>query len=434
MKHLFFGGIHPADKKELSAGSSLVTIMHPRQVSISMSQHIGVPCTPLVKVGDTVKKGQKVGDGEGLCVPVHASVSGKVIALEPRRHPSGQDIMAVVIENDFQDTPDTSMAAHEDYRGLSNDEIISIIREAGIAGMGGATFATDVKTLSAMNKVDTLIANGCECEPYITADDMLLKTWPEQVLEGMKIIGQVLKPKRVILAVEENKKEAIEGLYKVLERETEITLKVLPTRFPQGAEKQLIQAVTGKEIPPGQLPASVGCAVFNVATFAATFKAVVQGQAVTERILTVTGEGVKNPGNFYARIGTSYQDMLEAAGGISENTIRVITGGPMMGYAQDDLSVSTIKGTNEILGLVEGERTEEENYACIRCGKCLTVCPMKLQPLHLFEQAKRTNRKGLEHYYLADCIECGCCSYTCPGKLPLTATFKKTKRILREEG
>ncbi|MGN0289254.1 MAG: electron transport complex subunit RsxC [Lachnospiraceae bacterium] len=434
MKHLFFGGIHPADKKELSAGSSLVTIMHPRQVSISMSQHIGVPCTPLVKVGDTVKKGQKVGDGEGLCVPVHASVSGKVIALEPRRHPSGQDIMAVVIENDFQDTPDTSMAAHEDYRGLSNDEIISIIREAGIAGMGGATFATDVKTLSAMNKVDTLIANGCECEPYITADDMLLKTWPEQVLEGMKIIGQVLKPKRVILAVEENKKEAIEGLYKVLERETEITLKVLPTRFPQGAEKQLIQAVTGKEIPPGQLPASVGCAVFNVATFAATFKAVVQGQAVTERILTVTGEGVKNPGNFYARIGTSYQDMLEAAGGISENAIRVITGGPMMGYAQDDLSVSTIKGTNAILGLVEGERTEEENYACIRCGKCLTVCPMKLQPLHLFEQAKRTNRKGLEHYYLADCIECGCCSYTCPGKLPLTATFKKTKRILREEG
>lgn len=434
MKHLFFGGIHPADKKELSAGSSLVTIMHPRQVSISMSQHIGVPCTPLVKVGDTVKKGQKVGDGEGLCVPVHASVSGKVIALEPRRHPSGQDIMAVVIENDFQDTPDTSMAAHEDYRGLSNDEIISIIREAGIAGMGGATFATDVKTLSAMNKVDTLIANGCECEPYITADDMLLKTWPEQVLEGMKIIGQVLKPKRVILAVEENKKEAIEGLYKVLERETEITLKVLPTRFPQGAEKQLIQAVTGKEIPPGQLPASVGCAVFNVATFAATFRAVVQGQAVTERILTVTGEGVKNPGNFYARIGTSYQDMLEAAGGISENTIRVITGGPMMGYAQDDLSVSTIKGTNAILGLVEGERTEEENYACIRCGKCLTVCPMKLQPLHLFEQAKRTNRKGLEHYYLADCIECGCCSYTCPGKLPLTATFKKTKRILREEG
>lgn len=434
MKHLFFGGIHPADKKELSAGSSLVTIMHPRQVSISMSQHIGVPCTPLVKVGDTVKKGQKVGDGEGLCVPVHASVSGKVIALEPRRHPSGQDIMAVVIENNFQDTPDTSMAAHEDYRGLSNDEIISIIREAGIAGMGGATFATDVKTLSAMNKVDTLIANGCECEPYITADDMLLKTWPEQVLEGMKIIGQVLKPKRVVLAVEENKKEAIEGLYKVLERETEITLKVLPTRFPQGAEKQLIQAVTGKEIPPGQLPASVGCAVFNVATFAATFKAVVQGQAVTERILTVTGEGVKNPGNFYARIGTSYQDMLEAAGGISENTIRVITGGPMMGYAQDDLSVSTIKGTNAILGLVEGERTEEENYACIRCGKCLTVCPMKLQPLHLFEQAKRTNRKGLEHYYLADCIECGCCSYTCPGKLPLTATFKKTKRILREEG
>ncbi len=433
MKHLFFGGIHPADKKELSAGAPLVTNMSPKQVSISMSQHIGVPCTPLVKVGDTVKKGQKVGDGEGLCVPVHASVSGRVVAVEPRRHPSGEKIMAVVIENDFQDTPDTAMTAYEDYSGLSNDEIISIIREAGIVGMGGATFSTNVKAATSMNKVDILIANGCECEPYITADDLLLKTWPEQVLEGMKIIGQVLKPEQMVLAIEENKQETIEGLRKVLEKEPGISLRVLPTRFPQGAEKQLVQAVSGREIPPGQLPASVGCVVFNVGTFAATYKAVMQGQAVTERILTVTGEGVKNPANYYARIGTSYEDMLKAAGGLKENTIKVITGGPMMGYAQDDLSVSVIKGTNAILGLVDGERTEEEDYACIRCGKCLTVCPMKLQPLHLFEQAQRMNRKGLEHYYLSDCIECGCCSYACPGKLPLTATFKKSKRILREE-
>lgn len=433
MKHLFFGGIHPADKKELSAGGPLVTDMHPQQVSISMSQHIGVPCTPLVKAGDVVKKGQKVGDGEGLCVPVHASVSGKVVAVEPRRHPSGEKIMAVVIENDFQDTPDTTMEAHEDYSGLSNEEVIDIIREAGIVGMGGATFSTNIKAATSMKKVDTLIANGCECEPYITADDLLLRTSPREVLEGMKIIRQVLKPKKVVLAVEENKKESIDRLRKELEKEPEIILKVLPVRYPQGAEKQLVQAVTGREIPPGQLPASVGCVVFNVATFAATYRAVVQGRSVTERIVTVSGEGVKQPGNFLARIGTSYADMLKAAGGLKEEAGKVITGGPMMGYAQEDMSVATIKGTNAVLGLIADENTKTDDYACIRCGKCLRVCPMRLQPLHLFEAVEKNNKKGLEHYNLMDCIECGCCSFECPGKLPLSAEFKKAKRMMKEE-
>ncbi|MBQ9989600.1 MAG: electron transport complex subunit RsxC [Lachnospiraceae bacterium] len=431
MKSLFFGGIHPADKKELSAGGPPLRRLEPKQVSISMSQHIGVPCKPLVGVGDQVKKGQKIGDGEGLCVPVHASVSGKVVAVEPRRHPSGQEIMAVVIENDFQDTPDETMACHEDYRKLNLEEILAIIREAGIVGMGGATFSTQVKAASSMEKVETLIANGCECEPYLTADDTLLRNEADRVLAGMHIIRHVLKPERMVLAVEENKKEAIEGLKKALEKEKDIELKVLPTRFPQGAEKQLIQAVTGREVPPGQLPAAVGCAVFNVATFAATYDAVVQGKAVTERIVTVSGEGVNHPGNFRTPVGTSYADLLEAAGGVKAETCKVITGGPMMGYAQDDLSVSVIKGTNGVLGLIENVDTGD--YACIRCGKCLTVCPMKLQPLHLFEQIQLENKKGMEYYYLMDCIECGCCSYTCPGKLPLTSSFKAAKQKLKEE-
>ena len=274
MKSLFFGGIHPADRKELSASAQLQPVNQPKQVTIPMLQHIGNPCNPLVKVGDYVKKGQKIGDGEGLCVPVHSSVSGTVAAVELRRHPNGRDILSVVIENDFQDTMDDALKAHEDYTKLSDDEIIEIIREAGIVGMGGATFATNIKAASSMEKVTTLIANACECEPYITADDMLLRTYPEQVLGGMRIICQVLNPERVVLAVEANKKQAIEVLKKELEGEDKIELLVLPTRYPQGAEKQLVQTVTGKEIAPGQLPASAGAAVFNVATYAFTYRAV----------------------------------------------------------------------------------------------------------------------------------------------------------------
>ena len=433
MKSLFFGGIHPADRKELSASAELKLVNHPKQVSIPMSQHIGNPCTPMVAVGDYVKKGQKIGDGEGLCVPVHASVSGTVIAIEPRRHPNGKDVLSVVIENDFKDTMDTTMVAHEDYSKLSDDEIIDIIREAGIVGMGGATFATNIKAASSMEKVQTLIANACECEPYITADDMLLRTYPEQVLEGMRIICQVLNPERVVLAVEENKKMAIEVLKKAMENEKRIELLVLPTRYPQGAEKQLVQTVTGKEIAPGKLPASVGAAVFNVATYAFTYRAVCKGRAVTERIVTVSGEAVNNPGNFTTRIGTSLEELVETAGGLKEDTWKVIVGGPMMGFAQEDLSACTVKGTNSILCLTNAQNGEsKEEVTCIRCGECLKVCPMNLQPLYLYAYEKKENVEALNRLNVLDCIECGCCSYACPGKLPLVERFRNGKRLVKE--
>ena len=386
MKHFFYGGVHPNDKKSLSSGQALQRLEKPKQVILPMSQHIGVAATPLVSVGDIVKKGQKIGDGEGLCVPVHASVSGKVIAIEPRRHPRGDKVLSVIIENDFKNTLDESMTAYEDYSKLSNDDIISIIREAGIVGMGGATFATSIK--AAVNaKIDTLIANACECEPYITADDMLLRTNPEQVIEGMKIIAQVVKPERIVLAIEDNKKEAIEGLRKLLANETDIELLVFPTRYPQGAERQLVQAVTGREIVPGQLPASVGCVVFNVATYEATYRAVCLGKPITGRIVTVTGEAVKKPMTFMVPMGMPLEELIHAAGGLTEDVWKVINGGPMMGQAQPDLDTSVIKGTNAILCLSNAQNGEAEHVTCIRCGKCLSVCPTRLQPLYMYAYA-----------------------------------------------
>ena len=431
MKHLFYGGVHPADKKSLSAGVPLQKLEKPKQVIIPMSQHIGVACTPLVKVGDLVKKGQKIGEGEGLCVPVHASVSGKVVAVEPRRHPNGSQVLSVVIENDFKGTLDDSMAAYADYSALSTDEIIAIIREAGIVGMGGATFATSIKA-AVDAKIDTLIANACECEPYITADDMLLRTNPEQVIEGMKIIAQVVKPQRMVLAIEDNKKDAIAVMKKLLAKEDKIELCVFPTRYPQGAERQLVQAVTGREIVPGQLPPSVGCVVFNVATYEATYRAVCLGRPITGRIVTVTGEAVKNPGNFMVPIGMPVAELIEAAGGLTEDVWKVINGGPMMGLAQPDLDTCVIKGTNAVLCLSNAQNGEAGDSVCIRCGKCLGVCPTRLQPLYMYAYAKKNDLEGLKRLRVTDCIECGSCAYECPGKLPLVEQFRLGKKLVRE--
>ncbi len=432
MKHLFFGGIHPKYNKEMSTGITTFQTITPKQVVIPLQQHIGAPCEPLVKPGDKVLRGQKIGDGEGLCVPVHASVSGTVVAVEPRPHTSGRNVMAIVIDNDFQDTAAEGIGTDTPIQNVDPDEVLSIIREAGIVGMGGAAFPGSVKAVTAMGKIDTLIANACECEPYITADDSLLRTDPEHVLQGMEILRRVLKASRTVLAVEDNKKEAIEKIRGLMQDFPEIELMVLPTRYPQGAEKQLVQSVTGREIPPGKLPVAAGCAVFNVSTFAAIFRAVRLGMPLTQRIVTVSGEAISQPQNFIVRIGTPFHDLIEAAGGLHDLTERVISGGPMMGISQHDLSVPVIKATNSILCLKKDLNGAAENPVCLRCGKCVTVCPMHLQPLYMYRYEKVGSVRDLERLHLCDCIECGSCAFTCPGKLPLVEHFRKGKQLLKE--
>ncbi len=430
MRKWFFGGVHPAGRKELTGNSIPVPVPAPAQVVIPLRQHIGAFCTPLVRVGDTVKVGQKIGDGDGLCVPVHASVSGKVLAIEPRPHISGRDVDAVVIENDFLDTPAESMQPCADPAGLSREELLSIIREAGIVGMGGATFPTDVKANVPVGQIDTVIVNACECEPYITADDILLQTQPERVLKGLQVVVQIASPKRVILAVEDNKTAAIEALKKRLPDYPNVELVVLPTRYPQGSEKQLIVAVTGREVPSGKLPKDVGCVVFNAATYATIYAAVYEGKPLTHRIVSVTGEGVKEPRNFLVPLGTPFSHLIEAAGGLKDETVKVIAGGPMMGTAQTHLNGSVVKGTNGIVCLTQ--MVAPQNLTCIRCGKCADNCPMQLQPLYLFRYEAAKDYDELRRLHVMDCMECGCCAYGCPAKLPLVDRIRQAKAAIRE--
>ncbi len=432
MKRLFFGGIHPKYNKEMSKTVTDFLTIVPKQVVIPMQQHIGAPCKPLVNVGDRVLRGQKIGDGEGLCVPVHASVSGTVVAIESRPHTSGRMVNAIVIENDMLDETAPETRCDLPLEQLDAETVLHTIREAGIVGMGGAAFPGNVKALSSMGRIDTLIANACECEPYITADDSLLRTEPEHVLEGMMILRQILKPERVVLAIEDNKDEAIKKAKALLKDYAGIEVVVLPTMYPQGAEKQLVQSVTGREVLPGQLPASVGCAVFNVSTFAAIYRAVRLGRPLYQRIVTVSGEAIAQPQNFIVRIGTPLHDLIEVAGGLNDKTERVISGGPMMGIAQSDLSVPVIKATNSVLCLLKDVNGAAENPVCLRCGKCVAVCPMRLQPLYMYRFVNAKRLDELERLNLLDCMECGSCAFTCPGKLPLVERFRAGKAMLRE--
>lgn len=429
MPRSFFGGVHPKGHKELSRDAAL-TVFQPKLVSIAMSQHIGAPCKPLVAVGQRVTVGQKVGDGTGLCAPVHASVSGTVVAVEERPHPGGTQVLSVVIENDGRDDLSPDIHPRESIGELDAQALIDILREAGITGMGGAGFPTYFKLSSGLGKVDTVIVNGAECEPYITADDRLMRQTPERVMGGLRIIRKILQPERTAIGIEANKPEAIEAMRAVLEEGVELL--PLRVRYPQGAEKQLIQSVTGRCVPPGGLPASVGCAVFNAATCAAIYDAVYAGMPLVRRAVTVTGGAIAHPGNFIAPIGTPFSELIEAAGGFACTPYKILCGGPMMGLAQYTIDAMTIKGCNAITCLSEKDRRRQAAQHCIRCGKCVENCPMHLMPLFMHKASAAGKLERLKELHVADCIECGCCAYGCPAGIPLVQSFRTAKRMLRD--
>ena len=432
MAFSFFGGVHPKENKHYAENCAVQDFPAPDVLVIPMAQHIGAPCKPLVKKGDLVTMGQKIGDNEGLCVPVHASVSGKVKAVEIRPHTNGTMVMSVVLENDHLDTlcPDIQPRTPEQVEKLSGEELISIIREAGIVGMGGATFPTHVKLSSSIGKVDTVVVNASECEPYIVADDRLCQEYPEQVISGLLILMRILGVKKAHIGLEDNKPAAAKALRAAIDPKTGVVLDVLPAKYPQGAEKQLVYATTGREIPSGALPAAVGCAVFNVATCKAVYDAVYDGMPLIRRIVTVSGDILMEPKNLMVPIGTSF-DILSQAAGRSANPYKILSGGPMMGAAQFDVSVPVIKGTNAITILGQKNKFYVEASQCIRCGKCIEACPMKLMPVLMYKAMLSGSVEEMKAVNLMDCIECGCCAYTCPAAVPLVHGFRAAKQVIR---
>ena len=393
-----------------------------------MSQHIGAPCSPLVKAGDAVKLGQKIGDGEGRCSPVHSSVSGTVTAIEERAVPSGGKVPCIIIKNDHKDTR-SEMKGVADYMSLDAKTVAAMVRECGVVGMGGAAYPTDSKIGSTAGKTKDVLINACECEPYITSDDTLMCTCAGDVIGGARLLAKALGAEKSIIAVEDNKPEAVEALRSKLGGNEDIEVRVLPTRYPQGAKKQLILAVTGREVAPG---ARSG-ALFNVTTTANVFRAVTKGQPLLEKIVTVTGDGANEPKNMLVRIGTSFADVVKAAGGIKEETQKVVAGGPMMGKAVESLDVPVVKGTNAILAFCENEEKTVENPQCIRCGKCVAACPMHLEPLFMYQYASKGMVDELNDAHIMDCMECGACSYICPARMHLTHMFKTGKQLVKDK-
>ncbi|MFC1856092.1 electron transport complex subunit RsxC [Thermodesulfobacteriota bacterium] len=431
----FAGGIHPHYNKELTNSKQIETGNIPSVAVIPLAQHIGSPCEPAVEVGDEVKKGQVIGNPRGfVSSPIHASISGKVTAIEKRPHPSGRDdVTSVIIESDGNDEWIDGLVEHLDHLALSAEELKQIVLNAGIVGKGGATFPTHVKLSPPPNKkITTVILNGAECEPYLSADHRVMLETPHDVVEGLKIIMKILDVKEGYIGIENNKQDAIraisDSMQDLISPEYDIKLITLDTKYPQGAEKQLIKVITGNEVPSGGLPMDVGVVVQNVGTAAAVYEAVRYGRPFVERVLTVSGLGVNEQKNIKARIGTPFSEIIEQCGGLTDGVVKVISGGPMMGMAQHSLDVPVIKGTSGILAFTKKEAVPMNVGPCLRCGRCIAACPMKLEPyllgtygeLYMFEEASAANAM--------DCMECGSCVFICPAKRPLVHLMRFVKR------
>ena len=429
-KFTFVGGIHPYDGKELSKNKPIQDILPKGELVYPLSQHIGAPAKAIVAKGDRVLAGQKIAEGGGfVSAPIYASVSGMVKAIEPRRVVTGDLVMSIIVENDglYEEVEFYPVAPLEK---LSKEEIIDIIKEAGIVGMGGAGFPTHVKlSPKEPEKIEYVIANCAECEPYLTSDYRRMMEEPEKLIGGLKIILKLFDHAQGILAVEDNKPDCIALLRDLTKNESRISVKALKTKYPQGGERQLIYATTGRKINSAMLPADVGCVVNNVDTMVAVYKAVMEGKPLMERIVTVTGDAMNTPGNFRVKIGMSYQDILEAAGGFSKNPEKIICGGPMMGFGMFDLNVPATKTSTALLAFLKDDVSEMEPGPCINCGRCVEVCPGRVIPSRLADCAEHFDEEGFVRMHGMECCECGCCSYVCPAKRPLTQEIKSMRKI-----
>ena len=435
MAYTFRGGIHVEEYKN-TRNSRIETLPAPEIVSIPLSQHIGAPAAAIVKKGDTVTVGQKIGEvNGGLGCPVHSSISGTVTEIVKKTAQTGMQVEYVVIQNDFKDTvcPDIHPVSKK-LTDITSEEVIGIVREAGISGMGGAAFPTYAKIQSAIGKVDKIIVNCAECEPFITANHRLLLEQPAAVINGIKILLKALGVHTAYIAVEDNKMDAIEKLEEMTESSKMISVKVMKTKYPQGDERQLVYAITGTEIPTGKLPADVGCVIFNAETCAAIYRAFAFGMPLISRIVTVDGDCVKRPRNVLAPIGTRVGDLVEFCGGLTRVPKKIINGGPMMGAAQWDTEMPVTKSTSAVLLFSEGfGKKDVPAQACIRCGKCVRNCPMHLMPMYIAQFTKIHDLKRAEEYGAMSCVECGSCSYNCPGGVEIVQHIRVAKAAIKAE-
>ena len=427
----FKGGIHPNDGKSLTKDKAIVPILPKGDLVYPLSQHIGAPATPVVAVGDVVLRGQKIAEAEGfVSAPIHASVSGTVKAIESRFNPTGSKVDCIVIENDgeYKEVECTPVKPFEE---LSKEEILGLIGEAGIVGMGGAGFPTKVKlSPKEPEKIEYIIANCAECEPYITADYRRMVENAEELVSGMRVLLSLFDNAKGIFAVEDNKRDCVAKLKELTKDEPRMKVMALKTKYPQGAERQLIYATTKRAINSTMLPADVGCVVDNVETLIGIHNAVIWGKPLTERIVTVSGDGVNEPGNFKILLGMSQKEVVEAAGGFNGEPQKVISGGPMMGFAMFTLDTPITKTSSSILCFSKDVVAEREPSTCINCGRCVDVCPCRIIPSRLADYSERHDEEAFVKWEGLECVECGCCSYVCPAKRHLKQSIGSMKKIV----